>query len=45
MFAGGTDTSRYATTWMLYFMAAHPEKQKKAQKEIDEKIGESVSQK
>ena len=39
----GTDTSRYTLTWVILYIAAHPEKQRKMQNEIDNAIGELLS--
>ncbi len=36
----GHDTTAAATTWATYLLASHPDIQKRAQKEIDEVLGQ-----
>ncbi|XP_069116655.1 steroid 17-alpha-hydroxylase/17,20 lyase-like [Argopecten irradians] len=41
IFFAGLDTSRFTLQWFLLYMAAYPEIQKKAQKEIDNAVGQN----
>ena len=37
--SAGTDTTRMTLAWIWYYLAAFPEVQEKAQREVDENIG------